>query len=47
MGTTHVLVPALCRTERLLAGMAAGNFIVLKDYVIDSAQAGKLLPTVS
>jgi len=43
-GTTHVVLPSLRRSEKALAAMAAGVWLVREQWVVDSGRAGKLLP---
>jgi hypothetical protein len=44
---THVIVPKLVRNAKLLAGMAAGNWILSTDFVTASAAAHRLVDPVS
>jgi hypothetical protein len=41
--STYLLSSAAVRTEKFLVGLAGGVFILSKDWVLDSAKAGKLL----
>jgi hypothetical protein len=42
-GTTHVVQPELKRSEKSLAGMAAGVWLVRQQWLADSSAAGRLL----
>ncbi|RXW21707.1 hypothetical protein EST38_g4150 [Candolleomyces aberdarensis] len=41
---THLLASAIVRTEKFLVALAGGAYILSKDWALDSAKAGKLLP---
>ncbi|KAJ3511421.1 hypothetical protein NMY22_g15649 [Coprinellus aureogranulatus] len=41
---THLLAAAVVRTEKFLSAVATGAHILKKEWAIDSAKAGKLLP---
>jgi hypothetical protein len=40
--TTHIVQPELKRTEKSLAGMAAGVWLVKQQWLTDSSTAGQL-----
>uniref|UniRef100_A0A8C3Y9V5 SMC5-SMC6 complex localization factor 1 n=1 Tax=Catharus ustulatus TaxID=91951 RepID=A0A8C3Y9V5_CATUS len=40
---THLVAKKLCKSEKVLAACAAGNWILTKEYIINSAESGRWL----
>lgn len=44
---THVVAPRFLRTGKVLAGLAAGNWVVTRDWLAECVKAGHYIDPVS
>ncbi|NXS11463.1 SLF1 protein, partial [Neodrepanis coruscans] len=40
---THLVAKKLCKSEKVLAACAAGKWVLIKEYIINSAESGRWL----